>query len=643
MIIHILANSQDNLKKSFCWDWTPEHRWPVLTPQVAERWKTISFAKAKYTSRSINLYWAEKELYWPVYIFSVPCHDWSTYKNKTDITVDTHKELSRLAVSWIVSDAMWMLIKAVLRFYNIVNIDWWEYFESKEELKDTSFLTKFEDVNLKHLTRVEVAQWFTSKIIWTPEHDWAFTHTIRSRMLFDPYKWQYNVLINWRRLNFIAWTRRSWKTLLSSYIAGRTLFKDRVLASRPVQILYIAISKPKMLQPFTYLETALQSAVEAGVVSIFRYENNYKIVNNMNGNFIQFVSADSKWWVISFAADLIILDEASRMKDEVWLDILPIIEQDRADLYAISTINYETKKWWFYEELVKGEMGYDDEIRSTRVTIDDVEAFTENAKERLKEWLRKYPQRYFAELYSIYPSTSDIFKIEGFFKAIDPPPGVSAWVHYIIGYDPAKETDQWWVLIFNCKERRFEQEKCLVFTEYKEQVTYIIWLKKKYNDASIVIDVTWVGKAVAEMFMWALSCKIYTNRNIAANRFDPVTSEWKVTKKDLVNNMSAMLEMQWVSADIRLTEFKKQLEWFKATSTTSNNTIYEWDWVPDDLISAAYIILWFWWVINWNFSTMLFDKWQEDWTTKWFQGYEQHLEPSNEWANVDKRFKDFIY
>ena len=643
MIIHILANSQNNLQKAFCWNGKPETRWGVLTPQIAEQWKSASLAKAVYVLKTIQLFWAEREIFWQNYQVMLPVHDWSSYKIKKDITVIENSELSRLAVAWVISDAMWLLIKAVLRFYNFVSIDWWEYFEPREEVSNKHYVSKFEAVDLKHLTRVEVAQWFTSRSIWVAEHDWAYTHSVRARMMFNPYVWQYNVLVNWKRLNFIAWTRRSWKTLASSYIAGRHLFKDRVLTSRPVQVLYIAMTKPKMLQPFTYLETALQSAVEAWIVSIYKNEHNYKIVNNMNGNFIQFVSADSKWWVISFAADLIIMDEAARIHENVWLDILPIIEQDQAELYAISTINFETRKNWFYEELVKGEMWYDDELRSTRVTIDDVEAFTEIAKDRLKDRLKKFPQRYFAELYSVYPNTSDVFSLEWFFRWYNNELTVTHDTSYIIGYDPAKETDQWGVLIFNCKEKRFEKEKALIFTQYLDQVSYIIALKKEYNNAFIVMDVTWVGKAVEEMFWWLLSCKIYSNRNIAVNNYNEETQEWRIAKKDLVNNMSAILEMQWVHADAKLVELKRQLEWFKAVASNTGNVIYEWDGVPDDLISAAYIILWFWWVINGELHSLIKNEKADDWTTSWFQWYESQFQTEAEDTKVSTRIKNFIY
>lgn len=50
-------------------------------------------------------------------------------------------------------------------------------------------------------------------------------------------------------------------------------------------------------------------------------------------------------------SDFIIIDEAGFIKEDVYLNILPIIENENAKLFAISTIDWNTPKNWFYEQL----------------------------------------------------------------------------------------------------------------------------------------------------------------------------------------------------------------------------------------------------------------------------------------------------
>ena len=160
---------------------------------------------------------------------------------------------------------------------------------------------------------------------------------------------------------------------------------------------------------------------------------------------VDFISAKSYEAGIGEYADLILIDEAARIKEAVYSAILPIVTNEGSRLIAVSTLDRKTKKNWFYKELIKSEridltrQDIDEYIRDTRkqngldkiksqdellkrplydikfngmvarqqvglrFTIDDIEYISELQKILAKEKLKEYPSRYLAELYGIFP------------------------------------------------------------------------------------------------------------------------------------------------------------------------------------------------------------------------------------------------
>ncbi len=109
-------------------------------------------------------------------------------------------------------------------------------------------------------------------------------------------------------------------------------------------------------------------------------------------------------------------------------------------MFAISTIDWETPKQWFYELLLDFEQGNDPEGYAQRVTIDDIDETIISAasKLRMKAALKDNPNRFYAELYATFPNIATVFDTSSFFVAGTSPKDVTG---YIIGYDPAKRSD----------------------------------------------------------------------------------------------------------------------------------------------------------------------------------------------------------
>lgn len=139
-------------------------------------------------------------------------------------------------------------------------------------------------------------------------------------------------------------------------------------------------------------------------------------------------------------SDFVIIDEAGYVSRDVYLTLLPIVENENAHLFCISTIDWETPKQWFYEMLLDFEQGNDKEGYAQRVTIDDIDdtIISQSSKERMKAALKDNPNRFYAELYATFPNVSSVFDVNSFFVSGSSAKDVTS---YVIGYDPAKRSD----------------------------------------------------------------------------------------------------------------------------------------------------------------------------------------------------------
>lgn len=467
------------------------------------------------------------------------------------------------------------------------------------------------------------------------ERDWltiikligAYTHLLRNMLDFNPLSRQYNMLMGQRRITFLAWCRRSGKTLLGSYLIVRELWRmpnSIKQTQRTVKSFYIAPSEDKFKEVVDYIKTASENIRLLRVLDFNKKENRLYLYDEklwrgqrvtMVVSSCDFVSAKGyepgRWK----ASDFILVDEAAFVWEDVWLNILPILSNERAKFYAVSTIQWESMRNWFYEQLVDAEMGYDDEMLGMRVTIDDLEdtLIAPEDKERMKRSLRHNKQRYYAELYATFPNSQNVFNPEGFFNI-----GTSLAMGeeikgYIIGYDPAKRSDTWAVMVGEVRNpKNYEQyielvEEYWLNGEYTEQREFIKNLKQSFifkgYPCILIMDVTWVWEAVSEIFGDIVDFKVlYT-----ANWIRPVIDNywcWKVPKTLLVHCTQLLMEksmLKWVSTLIHLMDEMKYFVWY---TTPSGNTKYEASAWHDDFVNAMMLCSFWYNYIEWHIYTL---------------------------------------
>jgi len=394
----------------------------------------------------------------------------------------------------------------------------------------------------------------------------AYTHNLRKMMNFTPQKWQYNVLFNQKRKTFVAGCRRAGKTNLSAYRVMRALYRSpfsNLHNMRPMKVTYFAPTKEKFKSFQDFINTLTQNirmmkGIKENVASQrYTLSNESLDINQRRMSTVvavcDLVSAESDEPGRSSASDEIVIDEAGFVSREVWLNILPILENERATLYAISTIDYKTPKQWFYEYLLAAEYNVDPESVAFRVDIDQIDdaVLPQAGKDTIKNALIGDPTRYYAELYATFPNLRDVFSADWINTTTfeQKPDGI------IISYDPAKHTDYGAIiesLVYKTPTGLFlemvaEHELQGEYTTI--QKPYLAKIVNRYRAMRIplmvIIDATVVGDVVAEIMSDLITHKVWYNNNEGKIHVDR-NGRWNVPKPELVRILQVLIEMEKV-------------------------------------------------------------------------------------------------
>ncbi len=451
----------------------------------------------------------------------------------------------------------------------------------------------------------------------------AYTHLLRKVLGFSPQSWQMKFLLAQKRLNTIAGVRRWWKTLLSSYLIMRELYRNPSARnqSRQIKALYIAPKEEQYKSVLDYIDTASE---RIRILKVFKWskdEKRLKLVDEHLGRgnksmlvtvaTCDFASGKGYEPARGNGSDFIIIDEAGFIREDVYFNILPIVENENAKLFAISTIDWSTPKNWFYELLCHYEQEGDPEGYAQRVTIDDIDEniLSAPSKERMKVALKGNLQRYFAELYATFPQIHSVFATQSLFCL---PMGEIIPEEVIIGYDPAKRSDYGGVVVgYIYKKQLFIVEEYAIQGDYSiYQKDFIFNLKQKYIDkkwkVSVIIDGTMVGDVVAESFGAIVDYKLWYTSWTGTSSHPEIDKwgSWKFAKKNLVHMNQSLIDLKMLQAYNTLSGLLEELKHFKAFETASGNVKYEAVTGHDDIINAMMLCGFYFWFIAGHFHTI---------------------------------------
>lgn len=206
--------------------------------------------------------------------------------------------------------------------------------------------------------------------------NWVFSSTIRTLMFPDSnFEWhtlqkrQRDALYNRGQYTFIIWPREWGKSILSSAFVWTFLLKELCMPTierlRWVQILYYWQSNDSNKRYYKYLKDLLKRIVkDMKYVKFNDYNLTISLIDWDVSREVMFISSLSEAKGRWERPSLVIIDEASRVDEECWkiaigTTWIPII--------CISTVNYETRKNWFYDEFLRAE-----KLQRWYENIDDV-------------------------------------------------------------------------------------------------------------------------------------------------------------------------------------------------------------------------------------------------------------------------------
>jgi hypothetical protein len=433
----------------------------------------------------------------------------------------------------------------------------------------------------------------------------AYTHNLRNVLGFRPQMWQAKYLMNHRRLNAIAGVRRGGKTMLSSYCVLRRLFRNPQTGKhdyRQVKGLFIAPTEDKLKSVVDFITESSNRLQVLKIVKWVKSEDRFTMFDETLDRRGSIVS--SPLGTYDFAsdrgfepgrgngADEVLIDEAGFIQEDTYLTLVPILENEGATLMAISTIDWETPKHWFYGLIVDYEQGGDAQGYSQRVTLDDIDErlISSESKERMRKAFRDNPMRYYAELYATFPDAGDVFDPSKLFII---PHEIQERVHrVVIGYDPARRNDFGAATVgLDFGDRLELVEGIRMQGEYGMQRDRLIALKSKYRmkygRTELVIDATAAGETVAELMGDLVDYRVwYTAASKSPKPEQDKFGVWHVSKGELVRMAQVLVDLKKIRAFSDIPEMLDEVKNFKRFGGKTGEGRYQAAKGHDDVVNS---------------------------------------------------------
>lgn len=308
---------------------------------------------------------------------------------------------------------------------------------------------------------------------------------------FHPFELQNEIIHDNHRFKTINAGRRFGKTLLGAYlVAERLLIPDsRIWIVAPTYPLTEKIWR-EVYSWFT--TTSLAVDITKKVTTA---KGSWRIETH-NGSMVECKSADDPTGLIGEELDLLVIDEASRIKPIAWSEALrPTLTSRKGACVMIST---PKGKNFFHQEFMKGK-GVDETYRSWVAPSISNPHFPKEEWDLLKKQLGEdspqFRQEFMAEFLDDMGAVFRNIKacIKGDFQ--EPVAGV----RYVMGVDLAKSHDYTVCFVMREDTRHVVHMDRFNNISYDMQIPRIVELSKRYNKAKILLDSTGVGDPVFDI------------------------------------------------------------------------------------------------------------------------------------------------
>ncbi len=322
------------------------------------------------------------------------------------------------------------------------------------------------------------------------------------------------------------------------------------------------------------------------------------------------------------AADLLVIDEAARVNDELYFSARPILAVSGGDIWLLSTPR--GKHGFFYTEWTHHTNRWERlSVPATECSRIPRDFLEEERSTMGEDWFR---QEYMCEFIDI---DGTVFARDVVEKAFSPKVAAlttdhrslttsSRLTHYFIGVDLGQKHDftaiailerrdpglpnflHPWSLPETAYELRHLERLPLgtPYTKIVERIAAIANLPELERNTELIVDGTGVGAPVVDLLREAnLPCGITSVSITAGEHSQHGHRSATVPKRDLIATLEVMLDEQELKIASGLTERRRLVDEFMSlkagTTRTGHNTFGATGRNHDDLLIAVSLACWF--------------------------------------------------
>jgi hypothetical protein len=305
-----------------------------------------------------------------------------------------------------------------------------------------------------------------------------------------------------------------------------------------------------------------------------------------NGSEIEFKSADNYDSLRGSGLDFVLMDEASRIKEEAWNAIRPSLADRKGKAIFISTPKGRN---WFHALYLRGKDPSEKEYESWRFSSKENPYFDIQEYNELKKSLPAdvFSQEIEAEFIdnasAVFRNIKD--RIKGSLEG--PQPNKT----YRIGADLAKTSDFTAICILDQNRHLVEFDRFQKM-DWNIQKQRIISLARKYNNASVLIDSTGLGDPILDDLQEVNKGIFWGNKNYLRIEGFKFTNQ---SKNQLIQALQLAFETEAISYP-NIPVLIDELEAYEYEILTSGSFRYSAPpGLHDDAVTALALA-------NWNFE-----------------------------------------
>lgn len=295
---------------------------------------------------------------------------------------------------------------------------------------------------------------------------------------------QYNIAIHPAKTKILAMGRRWGKSVLGGALVGMTLQQHGRCA-------WIAPNYKNTRPMWRWLTMALAEDAKAGRLTINKSD---RTVETARGGFLGVYSGDNIDSIRGEAFHLIVMDEAARLPEDAWTDvIMPTLADYDGDAVLISTPKGRN---WFYNEWQKGRAGRDDIHSWKAPTTDNPMPTIRKAANKVREIVseRTYRQEWLAE----FVESGGVFRnIRQLATGVFQPNGMHQHT-YIFGIDWGRSEDFTVVTVYDLTAKTLCHIDRYNHIDYNVQAGRVRALAEKFRPLAIVAETNAMGMPILD-------------------------------------------------------------------------------------------------------------------------------------------------